>query len=110
MGCDPKCLFAAGPDITNVMFEYWTSEVPSVPPLMQTWSVVGPSFSKDAAFPLPEIKLAGPVATKRAVFAGLKVGQVLVSDGSDETVASVMTMWCVWAPRLFARCRNTRIG
>ena len=95
MGCGPKCLFAAGPDITNVMFEYWTSEVPSVPPLIQTWSVVGPSFSKGAAFPLPEMKLAGPVTTKRAVFAGLKVGQVLVSDGSDETVASVMTMWCV---------------
>ena len=44
MACGPKCLSAAGPTITNVIFEYWTSGVITpgwsyVAPLMQTYIV-----------------------------------------------------------------------
>src|SRR5664279_2529826 len=101
MGSVPKCP-VAGPANTNVMLEYWTSDAPSVPPLTQTCSIDAPFFSKAAAFPLPEMQLAVPLTTKRAVFVGLKVGQLLVSAGSDDTVAAVIKMWWVWAPRFAA--------
>ena len=61
MACDPKCLAAAGPPNTSVMFEFGNENWTSFPPLTQTCSVEEGGFvSNGAICPFPVNRLTVP--------------------------------------------------
>ena len=82
IACGPKCLFAAGPPNTIVMFEFWTVNWPSFPPLTQTCSVDERGFvSKGAICPFPVNRLTVPLIWKPTVGTGVPyVGQPIKSQ------------------------------